>query len=94
MTMDDRNDVYYFHFVGNSFLWHQIRFMSAVLFMIGQGTESLKIIEDLLDITKYPSKPNYSMASQYPLILEDCLYDNMQFKPNPETVFKFYNTFH
>ena len=37
-VVDDRNEVYYFHFVGNSFLWHQIRFMSSVLFMVGQGT--------------------------------------------------------
>jgi tRNA pseudouridine38/39 synthase len=62
MNLDHRNDVYYFHFVGNSFLWHQIRFMSSVLFMVGQGSEAVSIIEDLLSIEKYPSKPNYSMA--------------------------------
>ncbi len=50
MALDDRNEVYYFHFVGNSFLWHQIRFMSSVLFMIGQGTEAVNIVQDLLDI--------------------------------------------
>jgi tRNA U38,U39,U40 pseudouridine synthase TruA len=34
----DANEIYYFHYVGNSFLWHQIRFMSSILFMIGSGS--------------------------------------------------------
>lgn len=34
------------------------------------------------------------MAPEYPLILEDCLYDNLEFKPTPDTIYKFYNTFH
>ena len=42
--MDHRNEVYYFHFVGNSFLWHQIRFMASVLFMVGQGSEPVTIV--------------------------------------------------
>ncbi|MCB0368149.1 MAG: hypothetical protein KDD45_01610 [Bdellovibrionales bacterium] len=29
--------MYYFYYVGNSFLWHQIRYMSSMLFMIGLG---------------------------------------------------------
>ena len=59
---DNRNTIYYFHFVGNSFLWHQIRFMASILFMVGQGTEPITIIKDLLDIKKFPTKPNYTMA--------------------------------
>jgi tRNA pseudouridine38/39 synthase len=47
---DSRNEMYYFRFVGNSFLWHQIRYMVSVLFMIGQGTEPPNVIKDLLSV--------------------------------------------
>lgn len=36
---DQRNELYYFHFVGNAFLWHQIRFMATILFLVGTGKE-------------------------------------------------------
>jgi tRNA pseudouridine38/39 synthase len=40
----EANEVYYFHFVGNSFLWHQIRFMSSILFLVGCGQEKETIV--------------------------------------------------
>lgn len=90
---DPRNEVYYFYYVGNSFLWHQIRFMSAVLFLVGQGKEPISIITDLLDVARNPLKPNYPMAPDYPLILEDCQYEHLRFRPAPQTIYNFYNTF-
>lgn len=69
-----RPKVYYFHVRGSAFLWHQIRHMIAVLFLVGQRLEKPSIVSELLDIEKYPGKPNYPMASDAPLVLWDCLY--------------------
>lgn len=57
--------------VGLAFLWHQIRCIVALLFMIGQGKERPEIIDDLLDVEKNPRKPQYNMASELPLNLFD-----------------------
>ena len=89
---DERNEIFYFYYLGNSFLWHQIRFMSSVLFLIGSGKESPQIIKDLLDLEKYPKKPNYPMAPDYALILEDCEYDKVEFVPDIKIISSFYNT--
>ncbi|XP_061162846.1 uncharacterized protein LOC133172055 isoform X2 [Saccostrea echinata] len=57
--------------VGLAFLWHQIRCIVALLFMIGQGKEKPEIIDELLDVEKNPRKPQYTMASELPLNLFD-----------------------
>ncbi|KAF0911832.1 hypothetical protein E2562_012319 [Oryza meyeriana var. granulata] len=64
---------------GSAFLWHQVRCMVAVLFLIGQDLESPCIVDSLLDITKTPRKPQYKMASEVPLILRSCLFDEVNF---------------
>lgn len=43
--------------------------MSSVLFMIGAGQEKVTLVAELLDLGKFPKKPNYPMAPEYPLIL-------------------------
>lgn len=48
---------------GSGFLWHQIRCIVALLILIGQGKEEVDLIKALLDIDKYPSTPNYQIAS-------------------------------
>ncbi|OWF44026.1 tRNA pseudouridine(38/39) synthase [Mizuhopecten yessoensis] len=58
--------------VGLAFLWHQIRCIVAVLYLIGQGKEKSEIIDELLDVEKTPRKPQYTMASELPLVLFDC----------------------
>jgi len=52
-----------------AFLWHQIRCIVAVLFMIGEGLEEADVIDQLLDIETNPCRPAYSMASDLPLNL-------------------------
>ncbi|RYC54560.1 hypothetical protein CHU98_g11644, partial [Xylaria longipes] len=42
--------VYYFRVRGSAFLWHQIRCMVSVLFMVGQGLEDASVIDKLLDV--------------------------------------------
>jgi len=62
---------------GLAFLWHQIRCIVAVLFMIGQGKEDPQIVADLLDVDKHPCKPQYTMASELPLVLFDCQFEEV-----------------
>ncbi|KZF25277.1 pseudouridine synthase [Xylona heveae TC161] len=66
--------VYTFTIHGSAFLWHQVRHMTAILFLIGQGLESPSIIPKLLDIEQTPTKPMYEMASDAPLVLWDCVF--------------------
>ncbi|ESQ33382.1 hypothetical protein EUTSA_v10007608mg [Eutrema salsugineum] len=64
---------------GSAFLWHQVRAMVAVLFMIGQGVESVDVIDTMLDTTKIPRKPQYLLASEIPLVLRTCEFENVDF---------------
>ncbi|KAI7864730.1 pseudouridine synthase [Spinellus fusiger] len=57
---------------GTSFLWHQVRYMMSVLFLVGQGLESPEVVRTLLDVQSVPSKPGYPLASDIPLLLHDC----------------------
>ena len=40
-----------------------------------QGLEKPSIVDDLLDLGKYPQKPNYEMADDQPLVLWDCVFN-------------------
>ncbi|KFM71666.1 tRNA pseudouridine(38/39) synthase, partial [Stegodyphus mimosarum] len=72
--------------VGQAFLWHQIRCIISVLFLIGQGKEDCQIVDQLLDIESCPRKPQYNMASEIPLVLFDCAYDNIEWIYNKESL--------
>ncbi|WEW55002.1 pseudouridine synthase deg1 [Emydomyces testavorans] len=78
---DDSHDaameVYYFTVHGSAFLWHQVRHMMAILFLIGQGLESPSIIPELLDVSKNPRRPTYEIASDAPLVLWDCIFPSL-----------------
>lgn len=64
---------------GRAFLWHQVRCMVAVLFSIGKGLESPDVIDMLLDTNRIPRKPQYVMASEAPLVLQSCEFENLKF---------------
>jgi len=66
--------VYSFTLHGSAFLWHQVRCMVAILFLVGQGLEKPTIVKELLDIEKNPSRPAYEMASDTPLVLWNCVF--------------------
>lgn len=66
--------VYYFHVRGSAFLWHQIRCMVAVLFLVGQGLEDPAVVAELLDPGRHPRRPNYVLADDRPLVLWDCVF--------------------
>ena len=48
--------------------------MVAILFLVGQGLEAPSVVDDLLDISKTPSRPQYVMADDAPLVLWDCIF--------------------
>jgi tRNA pseudouridine38/39 synthase len=57
---------------GQAFLYHQVRFMVAVLLEIGRGTESVELIHRLLGIcgeARMDPKPQYVQAPEHPLVL-------------------------
>lgn len=68
--------IYSFTVHGSAFLWHQVRCMVSVLFLVGQGLEKPEVIDQLLDIRTTPCKPLYEMADDAPLVLWDCLFPN------------------
>lgn len=66
--------VYSFDVHGTAFLWHQVRHMVSILFLVGQGLEKPSIVSELLDIEKVPCRPMYEMATDTPLVLWDCVF--------------------
>lgn len=66
--------LYWFEVRGSAFLWHQVRHLVAVLFLVGQGYEDPSIVDELLDMRKTPARPVYDMASDIPLVLWDCIF--------------------
>lgn len=74
----DGTDFYEVELKGTAFLWHQVRYMMSVLFLVGQGLEPPETIRDVLDIEKVPSKPDFPMASDLPLVLYDCEFKDIE----------------
>jgi tRNA pseudouridine38/39 synthase len=70
----DQPKTYAFVLHGSAFLWHQVRSIVAILFLIGQRLESPDIVPQLLDISTNPTRPKYEMASDAPLVLWDCIF--------------------
>ncbi|KAI2463202.1 pseudouridine synthase [Annulohypoxylon bovei var. microspora] len=66
--------VYYLHVRGSAFLWHQIRCMASIIFLVGQGLEDPSVVDRLLDIEAEPRRPNYVLAEEAPLVLWDCIF--------------------
>eukprot|EP00794_Sanderia_malayensis_P014944 gene14944-16485_t len=72
------DDMHEITICGMAFLWHQVRCMVSVLFLIGLHLEKQEVIDELLDVVKYPKKPQYTMVSEIPLILFDCEFADVQ----------------
>ena len=47
--------------------------------MVGQGLEPPSIVKKLLDIHIVSQKPQYLLASEEPLLLYDCVYQDLNF---------------
>lgn len=85
-SMSDSAKVYVVSLKGTAFLWHQVRHMVAILFLVGQGFESPSIVSELLDTTKNPRKPHYEMASDAPLVLWDCIFPDENDESRKDTL--------
>ncbi|KAI4346563.1 hypothetical protein L6164_007449 [Bauhinia variegata] len=73
------NQLWVIKIKGSAFLWHQVRCMVAVLFMVGRGLESPNVIEMLLDTDRIKRKPQYTMAAEIPLVLQSCEFEHVKF---------------
>ncbi|KAJ0060402.1 hypothetical protein NL108_010188 [Boleophthalmus pectinirostris] len=82
----DPYELFIFEIKGLAFLYHQVRCMMAVLLLIGQKLEDPNIIDQLMDVTKNPRKPQYNMAVDYPLVLFDCHFDGLSWTQEKEEV--------
>lgn len=78
-------DVWVFNLKGTAFLWHQVRCIMAILFLVGARLEPPSVVDSLLHTSlnssksstlfdPVESKPNYAMADALPLVLWDCGY--------------------
>jgi len=103
---DPSLQMYEFSLRGTAFLWHQVRYMVSVLFLVGQRLEEptvrhllclfcfvlfylshahlsvFQIVKDLLDPAIYPKRPAYGMASEIPLVLNDCAFEDLPYDFN------------
>lgn len=71
------DDSYYcFDIFGSSFLYHQVRCTMEILFLIGKRVEKPEIITKMLSLKDSEHTLQYDIASEIPLILDQCLYDN------------------
>lgn len=87
------NNLHVFNLVGSAFLYHQVRHIMAVLFLVGTGLEPPSLVSSLLNVSEgaispregeasYPvvdRKPEYQMADGLPLMLWDCGYPDGTF---------------
>uniref|UniRef100_M4B3Y2 tRNA pseudouridine synthase n=1 Tax=Hyaloperonospora arabidopsidis (strain Emoy2) TaxID=559515 RepID=M4B3Y2_HYAAE len=86
---DSSQQMYCCKVFGRAFLWHQVRCMVEVLFLIGSGQEEPYIIPELLDIERTPRKPQYDMASDLPLVLHDCFFGDPEDVDEPGPRFEY-----
>ena len=76
---------------GVAFLWHMVRCIMSILFLVGQQKEDPIIIQKLLNINEIPAKPVYTMAPELPLVLHDCGYSNLQIHKQPKNLWSLCN---
>eukprot|EP00128_Syssomonas_multiformis_P014663 Colp12_sorted_trinity150504_noHs@22576 len=74
---DGPESLWAFTITGFAFLWHQVRCMVAVLFLVGSRLELPDVVPQLLDVERCPRKPQYTMASELPLVLHTCGYEQL-----------------
>ncbi|KZO95569.1 tRNA pseudouridine synthase [Calocera viscosa TUFC12733] len=55
---------------GHGFLWHQIRHIAAVLFLVGQGLEEPTVVSSLLNADPANSLPPFRAGEQPPEVVE------------------------
>ena len=81
---DGVNGFYKFVCKGSAFLYHQIRCIMSILFMIGMGSEPVELVKVMLEKVEPkkndgPAGPlvHYEIASGIPLTLHECSYEKV-----------------
>ncbi|KAG6334392.1 hypothetical protein ID866_4694 [Astraeus odoratus] len=86
-TRDD-DKLYVLDLVGSAFLYHQVRHIMAILFLVGTGLEPPSVLPTLMNVDGSESaktglefpvvdrKPEYQMADALPLVLWDCAFSD------------------
>ena len=82
----ERHQIFFIELVGNAFLWHQVRCVVAILFLVGKHLEEPSVIQKLLDPECFPGRPFYNMASEAPLVLYHCHFHSLPFWCPPATL--------
>lgn len=73
---EDAPGMFEFEIHGSAFLYHQVRCTMQILLLVGRGLEPVEVVDYLLDVEKCPTPPpQYGMASEIPLVLAECYYD-------------------
>ena len=79
------NNEYYQSYVciikGSAFLWHQVRCIMQILFLIGDELEDVELINEMLD-EKSNYEFKYGLADEDNLILSDCIFEFINFNNN------------
>ena len=83
---NDKPKVYCISVNGSAFLWHQVRHLAAVLFLVGQRLEEPEIVRDLLNTETVKGKPMYELADDAPLVLWDCVFPEQEVEPGTDQV--------
>ena len=78
--------VYMLEIRGIAFLWHMVRCIMAVLFLVGGQGEEPEIVSQLLDVEALPAKPHYHFASEDPLVLHHCGFDSVKIHRQPRVL--------
>lgn len=79
---------------GSAFLWHQVRCMMSVLFMIGRGEDDESIIDLLFDVDTIKERPNYEIAPDANLILSECGFDDVDWIDNVVSDIETFKVYH
>ncbi|KAL3317474.1 tRNA pseudouridine synthase 3 [Cichlidogyrus casuarinus] len=99
------HEIFCLHIKAPSFLYHQIRCMVAFIMIVGAGLEPpeasslsffsiMQLIQDLLDINKYPSRPQYKMASDFPLVFCDTEFNDLEWKISKDALEGLIRSYH
>lgn len=86
LSTDESQSIYMLEIRGIAFLWHMVRCIMAVLFLVGERKESPEVVEELLNIEKNPSKPSFMMAHDFALVLDECGFDNLKIYHTPRNL--------
>jgi hypothetical protein len=58
---------------------------------VGDKLEPPPIVTELLDVAKYPGKPSYPLAPEFPLVLHHCGYPNVEFGHSAQNIWNVYS---